>query len=245
MWHTYISKIPNASGRLEWSPEEHTTWSHLISRQRILLEWRAVIEYLDGIEKLWLTDTHIPDIIELDQRLRELTDWQISLVPAIISDREFFSLLSQRVFPCTSFIRTPSELDYIEEPDIFHEIFGHLPLLTWQPFADFLEWFGKRFCETTDEEMQKDLVRIFWYTVEFWLIRRKGNIEIYGAGILSSHSESRRIFEEGSITIERFDRETCSKKSYNIDAVQGTYFFIESFEELFSLSTPSPEPVSP
>jgi phenylalanine-4-hydroxylase len=157
------------------------------------------------------------------------------MVPALIDDIDFYTLLRNKRFPVTSFIRIFSDLDYIEEPDIFHEIFGHLPLLTWDKYGEFLQWFWKSIL-MIDTRLRKYLFRIFWFTVEFGLIRTSLGMRIYWAGILSSYGETPRSLDTTQVLHTRFDPLLCARTSYRYDIMQNNYFFIEDFEELFSLT---------
>ena len=234
MGHTYNSRSIEADGTISWSRDEHDTWKTLFERQMIMIETHACREHISGIERLGFSGSSLPQHRDLDSSLRWLSSWHIAIVPAIVPDTLFYSLLAERRFPCTSFIRIPEELDYLEEPDIFHEFFGHLPLLTWAPFADFLEKFGQCVLHT-EEKYQKNLFRIFWFTVEFWLIQTHDGMKIYGAGILSSHGETPRSLDTDQVTHTWFDPLTCARTTYRHDIMQSQYFFIEDFDEIFGL----------
>lgn len=234
MWHTYQSKSPDNTGKIPWTPEEDATWQKLISRQMKTIEHRACQEFIDGLSRIDFPREHIPDHLALNTRLSSYTWWWVEPVAALISDREFHTLLSHRRFPAASFIRIPEELDYLEEPDIFHEFFGHIPLLTDQRYADFVEKFG-RFTLSVRPGLRKYLSRIFWFTIEFWLIQTDEWLRIFGAGILSSHGETIRALEDPSVERMPFDPLTCARTPYRYDIMQSRYFFIRDFDELFSL----------
>ncbi len=198
------------------------------------MQAHACREHISGIQRLGISSESLPQHRDISLRLVRLRSWRVATVPAIVPDTLFYSLLARRRFPCTSFIRISEELDYLEEPDIFHEFFGHLPLLTWAPFADFLERFGQCVLHT-DEKYRKYLFRIFWFTVEFGLIKTREGMKIYGAGILSSHGETPRSLDTDQVAHTRFDPLLCARTAYRHDVMQSEYFFIEDFDEIFGL----------
>ena len=185
----YQSKIPNAEGYVEYSPEEHTVWKILFERQQKILPNRACDAFISGLSKLEFSANQIPQLPIVSKRLKALTGWQVTPVQALISAREFFELLSQRLFPAATFIRRADELDYIKEPDIFHELFGHGPMLCDGVFADFVQAYA-RLVLSFPEHQWPLLQRLFWFTVEFGLIKSADGYRAYGGGILSSVSET-------------------------------------------------------
>src|SRR5471032_3103459 len=185
----YVAREPDAQGFIDYPAEEHAVWNTLITRQLKVIEGRACQEYLDGIEKLGLPHDRIPQLGEINKVLGETTGWQVARVPALIPFQTFFELLANKQFPAATFIRTREELDYLQEPDIFHEVFGHCPLLTNQAYADFTENYGKLGLKASPED-RKLLARLFWFTIEFGLIKTASGLRIYGGGILSSKEET-------------------------------------------------------
>ncbi|MEA3167865.1 MAG: phenylalanine-4-hydroxylase, partial [Pseudomonas sp.] len=185
----YVAREPDAQGFIHYPPEEHAVWNTLITRQLKVIEGRACQEYLDGIDKLGLPLDRIPQLGEINQVLAETTGWQVARVPALIPFQTFFELLASKQFPVATFIRTREELDYLQEPDIFHEIFGHCPLLTNPWFAEFTHTYGKLGLAATKEQ-RVYLARLYWMTIEFGLVDTPQGRRIYGGGILSSPKES-------------------------------------------------------
>lgn len=232
MWHTYISKIPDSNGIFHWTLKEDKTWEVLINRQYDTIRDRACKEFIKSLNIVNFGTWQVPQHSELSSKLEGLTGWTTVAVPALIREDFFFSLLAKKKFPCTSFIRIAEELDYLEEPDIFHEFFWHIPLLTWWSYARFLERFGQFFIHC-DKRYRIPLTRIFWFTVEFWLIRRSGKMRVYGAGILSSHSETKRALEDPDVERTRYDTLTCARTPYRYgyDAIK--VFFYRRFRRNF------------
>lgn len=234
--HIYEAKIPDASGLVKYDDTENAVWKQLYERQIRLLCGRACREFLEGINRLGLSDEKIPQLPEVSKRLKALTGWSVAPVKALISFKEFFELLASRQFPAATFIRIPAHLDYLKEPDIFHEIFGHCPLLTNQPFADFTQRVGEIGLLMTKEERVM-LARLYWFTVEFGLIQTVEGLRIYGGGILSSKGESVYALESDLPRRQPFDMITVLRTTYRYDEMQKNYFIINSFEELYNLVT--------
>jgi phenylalanine-4-hydroxylase len=185
----YVSKQPDQHGMIDWSDAENQTWQTLYHRQVGIVKDRACKEYIQGIELLKMPSNHVPQLIELNKAFQHSTKWSVVPVPAMIKPEEFFELLANKKFPAATFIRTPEDLDYLQEPDIFHEYFGHCPMITHQPFADFMQTYGK-LALVAKQEHRKFLARLFWFTVEFGLIKTESGIKCYGGGILSSKDET-------------------------------------------------------
>jgi phenylalanine-4-hydroxylase len=232
--HVYKSKIPNKHGFVEYTEEENQVWKKLYERQIKLLQGRACAEFIEGISNLGINADAIPQLPELSARLKSLTGWSVTPVKALISFKEFFELLAKKQFPAATFIRIAEHLDYLKEPDIFHEIFGHCPLLTHPAFAEFTKRVGEIGLSMSKEERVM-LARLYWFTVEFGLIKANEGLRIYGGGILSSIGES--IYSlESDIPLRRpFDLLTVLRTPYRYDEMQKNYFVINSFEELFNL----------
>jgi phenylalanine-4-hydroxylase len=229
----YVSKKPDASGYVPYTAEEHHIWSELFHRQIKIVETRACAEYLQGISDLELTDV-IPQIPDVNERLRKLTGWEIASVPALINYERFFKLLSERKFPCATFIRTREDMDYIQEPDVFHEIFGHCPLLTLPVYADFMQAYGE-ISYQADPKNYAMLARLYWFTVEFGLIQTQNDLRIYGGGILSSKGETTYALESNQAIRKPLDIIDAFRTPYRIDILQPIYFVIQDFKELYNL----------
>ncbi len=214
---------------------EHGVWRTLFARQAALLPGRACAEFLDGLAKLKLVPDAIPDFERLSDGLEKLTGWRIVAVPALVPDEIFFEHLANRRFPAGQFIRKPEQLDYIEEPDVFHDVFGHAPMLAHPVFADYMQAYGKGGLRALAEfGALKNLARLYWYTVEFGLIEAPVGLRIYGSGIVSSAAESVYAVESPSPNRIHFDLERVMRTDYRIDDFQESYFIISSFEELFA-----------
>lgn len=216
-----------------YSPIEHETWAKLYNRQIEILKDIACEEFLHGINILNLNDGGIPDFDKINPLLFEKTGWKIIAVEGLVEDEDFFELLANRIFPAGQFIRKPEQFDYISEPDIFHDVFGHVPLLTNPIFADYMEAYGKGGMRAIEFNSLKELARLYWYSVEFGLISQNDQLKIYGAGILSSPLESVYSVQSHEPIRIKFDLLRLMKTEYQIDRLQENYFVIESFQELF------------
>ncbi len=233
----YASAPRNADWTIEqnwrsYTEEEHGRWNRLFARQSRLLAGRACDEALDAITRLALSHSGIPDFAVLSERLAGITGWRVIPVAGLIPDSVFFTHLANRCFPAGAFIRPERELDYLEEPDIFHDIFGHVPLLANPAYAEFMEAYGKAGGRALERGQLHNLARLYWYTVEFGLIRSPGGLRIFGAGILSSPAETVFSLDDSSPNRVAFDLERIMRTNYIIDDFQQTYFVIESFEQL-------------
>lgn len=226
----YASKLPGPDGLYEYSEEEDAVWGELFTRQMDFLRGRAAPEYFCGVGRLGLTAEHVPQIADIDARLAALTGAGVEGVPAIIPPSQFFDLLSRRRFPVATFLRRREHMDYIEEPDLFHEVFGHCPLLTNRAYAEFVERFGEK-AVALGKGYSWRLFRLFWFTVEFGMIRTGDGLRAYGAGIVSSPSEARHA-TSGRAGMRDFDLMEVLRLPYRIDIVQPVYFVIDSFEQL-------------
>lgn len=228
----YVAHQPDAQGFVNYSEQEHQVWRQLFERQMALLPGRACDEYLDGLQTLNLTAEAIPQLPEVNARLQACSGWQVAPVAALISARAFFELLAKRQFPAATFIRVPEELDYIQEPDIFHELFGHCPLLTNPVYADFVHQYALKVL-TFPEKDWPLLQRLFWFTVEFGLIQTPKGIRAYGGGILSSISETVYAVESDIPLRVLFQPVAAFRTPYRIDMLQKIYFVIESYQQLY------------
>jgi phenylalanine-4-hydroxylase len=215
-----------------YTPQEHATWDTLFARQAKLLPGRASSAYLKGLDALRLSDGGIPNFEELSERLMKLTGWQVVAVPGLVPDEVFFDHMANRRFVAGNFIRRPDQLDYIQEPDVFHDVFGHVPMLADPVFADYLEAYGRGGMRALELGALAQLGRLYWYTVEFGLIEEAGDLRIYGSGIVSSSAESIFALESDSPNRIRFDMKRVMRTEYRIDDFQQNYFVIPSFEEL-------------
>jgi len=215
-----------------YTAEEHATWDCLFERQAKLLPARAAPQFLAGIDVLRLSKPGIPDFDELSERLMQATGWQVVAVPGLVPDDVFFDHLANRRFVAGNFIRRPEQLDYLQEPDVFHDIFGHVPLLAHPVFADYMQAYGKGGQRAQGLGSIANLARLYWYTVEFGLVRSGQGLRLYGAGIVSSHSESVFALSDPSPNRIGFDLQRVMRTRYRIDDFQQTYFVIDDFEDL-------------
>lgn len=211
---------------------EHDVWRTLHRRLMDVLPGRACDEFLSGLSRLPLGDG-IPDFEKLSAVLMKLTGWQVVAVPGLVPDDVFFEHLANRRFPAGNFIRAADSLDYIEEPDVFHDVFGHVPMLAHPVFADYMEAYGKGGLRAEGEGTLHNLARLYWYTVEFGLIETPKGLRIYGSGIASSSAESIYALEHASPNRIAFDLERVMRTKYRIDDFQESYFVIPGFDELF------------
>ncbi|MGZ5925686.1 MAG: phenylalanine 4-monooxygenase [Rhizomicrobium sp.] len=215
-----------------YSPREHQVWDQLYARQSAMLKGRASAPFLKGLDSLRLSRGGIPDFEDLSERLCKLTGWQVVAVPGLVPDAVFFEHLANRRFVAGRFIRKPEQLDYLEEPDVFHDVFGHVPLLSDPVFADYMQAYGLGGLRALNFHSLEKLARLYWYTVEFGLIRESGGLRLYGAGIVSSFGESVFALDDPSPNRLQFDLERVMRTRYQIDDYQQGYFVIDSFEEL-------------
>lgn len=217
-----------------YTAQDHAMWDRLFDRQSALLPHRAVPEFLDGLDILRLTKAGIPDFEELSERLMKRTGWQVVAVPGLVPDRIFFEHLANRRFVAGRFIRSPAQLDYLEEPDVFHDVFGHVPLLAHPVFADYMQAYGEGGLKADALGSIDHLARLYWYTVEFGLMQKDDGLKLYGAGIVSSHAESLFALDDPSPNRIGFDLKRVMRTRYRIDDYQQTYFVIDSFEDLLA-----------
>lgn len=231
----YQSRESDENGFIAWSDEENQIWSELYARQIPLVKERACQEYLDGLELLNLSQNKIPQLPDINRVLMEKTGWQTAEVPALINFGEFFRLLANKQFPVATFIRTREEFDYLQEPDIFHEVFGHCPLLTNPAFAHFTHTYGKLGLEASKED-RVYLARLYWFTVEFGLVRAKGDLKIYGGGILSSPGETIYALDSDKPLRNPLTAIDALRTPYRIDIMQPLYYILPEFDHLFELA---------
>lgn len=231
----YVAKKPDAQGMIHYTSEEHDVWRTLYQRQIKLIQNRACQAFVDGVAALELNPDEIPQCKTISERLRDLTGWSVKPVEALISFEEFFNMLANKQFPAASFIRIPEELDYLMEPDIFHELFGHGPMLTHPAFAEFTQAVGQLGAQIgrADRSM---LARLYWFTVEFGLINTAEGLRIYGGGILSSKGETVYALESDEPQRQPFDLLTVLRMPYRYDEMQKNYFIIDDFRTLYDLA---------
>lgn len=225
-----------------YTAQDHDTYRRLYERQAALVPGRACDEFIAALPSLGVKD-RIPHFDEINERLYKATRWEIVAVPGLIPEVPFFTLLANRRFPVTDWIRTPEEFDYIVEPDVFHDLFGHVPLLFDAVFADHMQEYGKGGLKAHRLDACELLSRLYWYTIEFGLIRQHGGLRAYGAGILSSPGELRHSVESPEPQRLPLDIERVMRTRYKIDSYQQTYFVIDSFQELFDKTAPDFTPI--
>jgi phenylalanine-4-hydroxylase len=213
-----------------YTEQDHATWRTLARRQREILKGRIADAFLEGLEELGIGEAGIPDFRVMNQRLKAATGWEVVAVPGLIPDLAFFRLLADRKFPAGFWIRKPEQLDYIEEPDVFHDVFGHVPLIMQPVYADYLEAYGKAGLQAAEHGALKRLARLYWYTVEFGLAQTPQGLRIVGAGIASSPSETVFSLESPSPNRVRFDLARVMRTLYRINDFQETYFVLDGTE---------------
>ncbi len=220
-----------------YTDQDHATWKTLFERQSRLLPGRACDAFLQGLQDLPLDAEHIPDFRRLNEVLERRTGWQVVAVPGLVPDDVFFDHLAHRRFPSGNFIRQPHELDYLEEPDVFHDVFGHVPMLMNPAMADFIEAYGFGGQRAQALGVLEKLARVYWYTVEFGLVRQAEGLRIYGAGIVSSASETVFALEDASPHRIRFDLGRILRTRYRIDDFQESYFVLDRLDDLLDLAS--------
>lgn len=242
---SHVYETPPEGANADWtvpqnwekfSADEHAMWDRLFARQTEMLPRRAADAFMRGLDVLKLSRPGIPDYRELNARLMAATGWQIVAVPGLVPDDVFFDHLANRRFPAGNFIRTPEQLDYLQEPDVFHDVFGHVPMLADPVFADYMVAYGKGGLRSLGFGALDHLARLYWYTVEFGLIQQPNGLRIYGAGIVSSYAESIFALEDESPNRIVFDLLRVMRTHYRIDDFQQNYFVISSIEELLNVT---------
>lgn len=235
MGTSYLAREADEKGFITYPAEEHQIWHDLIVRQQANLPGRACREYMDGLAKLNLPHDRIPQLAEIDAVLQETTGWRTAAVPALISFGRFFGLLADKAFPVATFIRSREDFDYIQEPDIFHEVAGHCPLLTHPAFAAFNEVYGKLGL-AADKTERVFLARLYWFTIEFGLVGLNPETRrIYGGGILSSPSETEYALS-GKPEYREFNISDVLRTPYRIDRIQPIYYVLDNIDTLFEVA---------
>ena len=219
-----------------YTAAEHAVWQTLFARQTKLLPGRACDEFVNGMRALPIGAQQIPDFRRLNEVLAKRTGWQVVAVPGLVPDEVFFDHLANRRFPAGQFIRKPGQLDYIEEPDVFHDVFGHVPMLMNPVIADYIQAYGIGGLRAQKLGVLPHLARVYWYTVEFGLVLQPDGLRVYGSGIVSSHAESLFALDDPSPNRIRFNLERVMRTRYRIDDFQETYFVIGEFDELLELA---------
>ncbi|WP_020681083.1 phenylalanine 4-monooxygenase [Marinobacterium rhizophilum] len=231
----YQAHKPNAQGLISYSAEEHSVWQTLFSPQQAQAKQYCSQVFNNGLARLALDPARIPQCAEVSQHLQQATGWSVTPVPALIGFDRFYQLLSSRIFPAASFIRSREELEYLQEPDIFHEIFGHTPLLANPDIAEFSHHIGVLGSQARPED-HVWLARLYWFTVEFGLIRENGQIKALGAGLASSASELPYAIESPQARRQPFDLLDVLRTPYRIDIHQPLYFVLEGLDQLLELT---------
>ena len=220
-----------------YTAREHAVWKTLFERQSRLLPGRACDAFLEGMRQLPIGAEQIPDFRRLSEVLMRHTGWQIVAVPGLVPDKVFFDHLANRRFPAGHFIRKPNQLDYLEEPDVFHDVFGHVPMLLNPAIADFVQAYGQGGLRAQQLGVLPNLARVYWYTVEFGLVQQADGLRIYGSGIASSLTESVFALDDASPNRIGFDLERVMRTHYRIDDFQESYFVLDKLDQLLELAT--------
>ena len=228
-----------------YTDTDHQVWAQLFERQKAVLPGRASDEFLSALAAMEMAPDRIPKFDDLNPILRAATGWELVGVEGLLPELTFFDHLANRRFPVTWWIRKPDQMDYLSEPDLFHDLFGHVPLLMNPVFADYMEAYGRGGVKAhgIGEDALVNLTRLYWYTVEFGLIRQKDGLRIYGSGIVSSKGESIHCLESDAPNRIGFDLERIMRTRYRIDTYQKTYFVIDSFEQLMDATGPDFAPI--
>ncbi len=240
VYTTTVVEQPWAS----YTRTDHQTWATLFERQREVLKGRACREFIDNLQRFGMTSDSIPRFDDLNEVLAKTTGWTVVGVEGLLPELTFFEHLANRRFPVTWWIRKPEQLDYLAEPDLFHDLFGHVPLLLNPAFADYMAAYGRGGVKAhaVGTEALTNLTRLYWYTVEFGLIQQDDGLRIYGSGILSSKGESIHCLESPAPNRIGFDLKRIMRARYRIDSYQKTYFVIDSFEQLMDATRPDFRP---
>ncbi len=216
-----------------YSAENHGVWEELYGRRIGELKRQASATYLAGLDALEIYADRIPSLDDINRRLGPITGWTSRAVPGYIPADEFFACLAERVFPTTTTIRPREKLEYLPEPDIFHDVFGHIPMHADRVFGDFLQHFGRTGLEAKTEDQVTELQRLFWFTVEFGLIREDGELKIYGSGLVSSPGEGEHSLASEEVDRRDFDLDQIIAQDFDIDVYQPILFIIDSYQQLF------------
>jgi phenylalanine-4-hydroxylase len=217
-----------------YTPEQHAIWAELVARRMPQLEVHACAEYLEGFRQIGLRVDQLPKLSDVSARLQPRTGWQSAPVSGFLPGGAFFEMLAARMFPTTTTIRSRESMEYTPEPDIFHDVFGHVPMHAHPVFADFLEHYGKVCAALTNPVDLERMGRLFWFTVEFGVIRERGGIKVYGSGLISSHSECSHVVERNSkVEIREFSLEEVLQHEISTSEMQPVLYAVESFEQIY------------
>ena len=216
----------------DYTADQHAVWAELVRRRRPQLDAHACREYLDGYEIIGLQDDRLPNLYAITGRLNPRTGWSTTPVSGFLPGEAFFEMLAARMFPVTTWLRGRDQLEYIPEPDIFHDVFGHVPMHAHPVFAEFLQHYGMICAKVKDAEALERLGRLFWYTVEFGLIRQDGEIKVYGSGVISSHRECTNVID-GGCEVRDFSLEEVLATPVKVDEIQKRLFAIKSFDQIY------------
>ena len=217
-----------------YTPEQHAIWSELVTRRMPQLEEHACAAYLDGFKQIGLQVDLLPELAKVSARLQPRTGWNSTAVSGFLPAEAFFEMLAARKFPTTTWIRSRDAMQYTPEPDIFHDVFGHVPMHAHPVFADFLEHYGMVCAGLKSAESLERMGRLFWFTVEFGVIREAGKIKVYGSGLISSHGECTHVVEGGSgVEVREFDLERVLEEKVDTGNMQKVLYAIESFEQIY------------
>jgi phenylalanine-4-hydroxylase len=216
----------------EYTADQHRVWSELVRRRKAQLTANACREYWEGYEFIGLRDDRLPDLSAISDRLKPRTGWSATPVSGFLPADAFFEMLAARKFPTTTRIRGADSLDYTPEPDIFHDVFGHVPMHAHPVFADFLQHYGAVCARAKDSNALERFGRLFWYTVEFGLIRQEGGIKVYGSGVISSHRECSNVIE-GGCEVRDFSLDEVLETPVKVDEIHKLLFAIENFDQVY------------
>ncbi len=225
---------------LAYTDEQHAVWGDLVSRRMPQLEQHACGEYLDGFAQIGLREDRLPDLRAVSTRLRPRTGWQSTPVSGFLPADAFFEMLANRMFPTTTWLRSRENMEYTPEPDIFHDVFGHVPMHAHRVFGDFLQHYGKVCAGLKNPDALEQMGRLFWFTVEFGLIRQNGDVKVYGSGLISSHGECTRVLA-GGCEVKPFDLDQVLHQSFDTGAMQPVLFAVESFDQIYGATKTAEE----
>ena len=215
-----------------YTPEQHAIWSELVGRRMPQLREHACREYLEGFEQIGLREDSLPDLTAVSACLAPRTGWESTPVSGFLPADAFFAMLAARLFPTTTWLRSRESMEYTPEPDIFHDVFGHVPMHAHPVFAEFLQHYGKVCAALTNAEDLERMGRLFWFTVEFGLIRQDGGVKVYGSGLISSHGECSKVIAGGS-EVKDFDLDAVLEQRFDTGAMQPVLYAVESFEQIY------------
>ncbi|NYF80531.1 phenylalanine 4-monooxygenase [Granulicella arctica] len=217
---------------VDYTPEQHAVWAELVGRNMPQLRDHACREYLDGFEQIGLREDELPDLAAVSERLAPRTGWQSTPVSGFLPADAFFEMLAARRFPTTTWLRSREAMEYTPEPDIFHDVFGHVPMHAHPVFADFLQQYGAICARLTDARDLERMGRLFWFTVEFGVIRQDGEIKVYGSGLISSHGECSRVLA-GGCEVKEFELDAVLDQEFQTSEMQPVLYAVESFEQIY------------